>query len=218
MRIQRVFIGLSFLLLLTTSLSSFAATASLEDELKAQDKKIQKLEKEIKKNKRKLDKGGNAFDQVKLNGFFSAGVTKTDSDVPYGWELEIDDDLNFQSDSNVGVQMQFTMSERTAFTLQMISNLGSDEAMDADWAYISYKVTDTLTAKIGRIRTPYFLISEYLGVGFAYPQARPPTEIYWLPLTGVEGIDLLWKKSFGSWLYETQFNFGGGAHEEAKTS
>ena len=62
-----------------------------------------------------------------------------------------------------------------------------------EWAYLGYEFND-FDVRIGRLRLPLFLASEYYYVGQAYMTARPPTEVYnsLLGITAFNGVEVNW--------------------------
>lgn len=65
-------------------------------------------------------------------------------------------------------------------------------------AYLSYRVTDQLTWRAGRMRVPFFLYSDFVNVGFAYPWVTPPFEVYSSPFNNLDGLDVVYRTSFGT--------------------
>ena len=55
--------------------------------------------------------------------------------------------------------------------------------------------------RLGRLRTPLYLFSEDLEVGYSYPWVRPPVDMYVLflePFSNFDGADVTWSRAFGS--------------------
>ena len=47
-----------------------------------------------------------------------------------------------------------------------------------EWLYLTYTPTTNLQIKIGKLRTPFFTMSDFSDVGFAYPWINPPQQVY----------------------------------------
>ncbi|MBL4867778.1 MAG: hypothetical protein JKY67_15525 [Pseudomonadales bacterium] len=196
-----LFFCLSCLLILSIS---FINTASAADQkrqaLQIQELKLQleKLENEIKRNKQKAKQSLRKIQKrqrtVQFRGFFSAGVATADDKALLRLindNQEIGDEPNFQSDSIVGLQLDAVINDKTRYTHQM-TTVGYDinHTVKTEWAYFSYKLSANTSIKAGRLRIPFFLLSESLEVGYTYPWVRTPVEIYNLPVSGYEGATL----------------------------
>jgi len=173
-----------------------ATTADLEKRLEQQEKQIKRLENRlkgtraaVKENRSRLS---DAADRLKINGFFSGGASVLDDDGIVEQTYGIEDDYNSTSITKAGIQMTFEVSEDIDATVQLVSRGTEDYNVDAEWAYLSYEVVDDLTLRVGRSRIPYYLLSEYLDVGYAYPWVRPPLEMYNIPLSSTDGISALY--------------------------
>ncbi|OUR93813.1 hypothetical protein A9Q81_15190 [Gammaproteobacteria bacterium 42_54_T18] len=126
-----------------------------------------------------------------------------------------DDKLNFDQDTRAGLQFDFIIDEKTSATLQFVSK-GSVDNFDPDlsWAYLSYNIMPDLTIRAGRFRLPIYLASDYLDIGIAYPWIRPPTEVYsTINMSNLTGIDVLYSKQVGNWIWSAQPFMGASEFE-----
>lgn len=132
---------------------------------------------------------------IKINGFMSAGFGQAAIE---GFSYEgLGQDWSNRADSMIGLQFDARVNEKTHAVVQLNAR-GSDSAVHGnedfgvgvEWAYISYRPTDQDEFRVGRVRLPFFMISEYLDVGYAYPWARPPAEVYQAlsSLSAFEGV------------------------------
>lgn len=129
--------------------------------------------------------------KLKINGFMTAGVTVAQEDVNnYG----ISETPNFRGLSKAGVQLSYPLNDRADATLQMVartSDSGSDVwEVNAEWAYIGYRLNDDVKVRAGRMRIPFYMYSESLDVGYSYVWVRPPLDVYRSPITAYDGVDL----------------------------
>lgn len=181
----------------------------LNKQLETYKSKIEKLEKQIKKNKRynRSDTRGlkKLWDSFSANGFMSVGAVKSDEDVSY---QGIDDKLSFSADSVLGLQFSFNLTDDVSATTQLVSPLGADPEAQVEWAYLTFHINDDLAFRAGRLRLTTYMNSEYLDVGYAYPWARPPFEVYNLPIKGYEGADMLYRFELQDWSALFQLGFG----------
>lgn len=99
-------------------------------------------------------------------------------------------------DSTLGAQLDFTFSPRWSAVLQVVSEQRLDRsyAPRVEWANIKYQATPELALRLGRIALPMFIAADYRKVGYAYPWARTPLEVYGvLPISNSDGADLSWR-------------------------
>lgn len=173
---------------------------------KVQAKSIRRNEKRLKKL---MDQLAEEKERFRLNGFLTGAASV--SDEPLGGDYFFDDKVNFRGDSKAGIQFNYTISEKVDATVQMVARSRSADSwnLDAEWAFIGYKFTDSLKARVGRLRIPFYLYSESLDVGYAYPWVRPPVEMYTTLITAFDGADLTYKFRSGPINHSIQF-WGGG--------
>ncbi len=139
-----------------------------------------------------------AIENITLNGFMTAGATITDSDTQW-YNGSITDELGFDQDSRVGLQVSAVVNPKMNITAQLLGR-ARDEDYNAffDWGFVSYTIDDAWEIRAGKIKFPTYLISDYAEVGYAYPWIRPPQEVYSSnPLTAISGADALFRTSIG---------------------
>jgi hypothetical protein len=146
----------------------------------ALDSQVKSLQSEISVDKEKF----------KINGFMSAGVAYQDQgNLSYD---NIDGkEYDTQATNQVGVQMAYKVNDKINAQVQILAQGWEDYDADVAWAFLSYDVTPDFTVRAGQLRTPFFMLSEYLDVGYAYPWVRPPQEMYALTagLDAYDGFD-----------------------------
>ncbi len=125
------------------------------------------------------------------------------------------DDFRFDPDSNFGIQIRANLSDGLTVT-GLISGRGSTgyEA-ELDWAYLSYELSNSITADLGRKRIPLYFYSDFIDVGYAYNWIRPPVDVYTLPLNSYEGLAINSSEVVGSWELSGQVFAGTGAEENS---
>lgn len=192
-----------------------ATTADLEKRLEQQEKQIKRLENRlkgtraaVKENRSRLS---DAADRLKVNGFMTAGVAVNDGDDVVEPFYDIDDDYSSAAVSKAGVQFTFEVSESFDATVQLVSKGTNDYQVEAEWAYLSYQATNNLSFKFGRQRIPYYILSEYLDVGYALPWVIAPIELYNIPLSATDGISGTYTFDLGGWGFAWQAYAGSGA-------
>jgi len=141
---------------------------------------------------------GHAVENVTINGFLTAGATYGDSEVGTQ-DGRIGNEVDFISDSKIGIQLAADINPRVSVTSQLFAR-GSDDGYDmrAEWAFLTYKVNDPVSLRVGKIKLTTFLISDYFDVGYAYPWVRPPMEVYsGNPISTISGTDMLLRFNIG---------------------
>lgn len=158
-----------------------------------------------------------AAQRLKINGFMSAGFAKVDAkDFSYeGLSHEITHD----ADSIIGLQIGGTVSADTHAVVQLTARGSESFAVEAEWAYVGVRAGNADEFRFGRQRYPFFTLSEYLEVGYSYPWARPPVEVYQSAMpSSFDGVAWKHTANTGDWAHDvqmywgsTQFNMAGGA-------
>lgn len=84
----------------------------------------------------------------------------------------------YQQDSILALQGNVDFNEKFGMTVQMVAKGAKQWQIEAEWAFLSYRMNDNIRFKVGRMRQPLFMMSESLEVGYTYPWVRPPLEVY----------------------------------------
>lgn len=145
-----------------------------------------------------------------ISGFINAvGGYAMDRET-HGYEAE---ELNFSRDSLFGIQLSQDLSPKISATGQVIARGSDNNQVEASWAYLTYHLTDSAQFRMGRFRTPFFLYSDYLDIGYAQHWIAPPDEVYALQFDSVDGVDLTYHTSFGRVDTQLQLYFGSSENE-----
>lgn len=118
--------------------------------------------------------------------------------------------VSWNTGSKFAGQVEWTINDRFSATAQTLVKQYEDGewAPRVEWAFVNYSATNELDVRVGRIRPPVYMLSDFLDVNFANPWVRPPTEQYYnIPVTNMDGIDLLWRPNFAgySWLVQPYY-------------
>jgi hypothetical protein len=144
---------------------------------------------------------------VNISGFLSVGGGMVDDESSVSYDGYDDEDLTF--DRNLlGLQFTGQVNERITATVQLLARSEKNYQMDAEWAYLSWQATDNGKVRVGRLRTPLYMYSDYLDVGYSYPWISAPNEVYYLPFNNVEGVDYYVTAPLGSFDTSFQAYFG----------
>jgi hypothetical protein len=171
-----------------------------------------------------------ADDLFHLHGYGTLGIAHSDEDQAdfvtssliqpegaghtHAWSTALD--------SKVGLQLDMTITDRLSGVVQLVSEAASNNTWDGDpneeyvpsleWANLSYRVTDELTVRAGRIVLPLLMVSEFRKVGFAQHWIRPPVEAYGEPpFTSSDGLDLSYRGQLGSAVNTLRGHYGYGS-------
>ncbi len=134
---------------------------------------------------------------IEWNGFLTAagGMSSPDEgDSLAGYE----EDLTFNQDTKLGLQLRAPISDKLSATGQIVARGSEDYEVDMAWAYLSYQASDSTALRMGRFRTPFYLYSDYLEVGYAYHWISPPADVYSLPADSIDGVDVVYQAPLGS--------------------
>lgn len=197
-----------------------ATTADLEKRLQDQEKKILRLENQLRGTRSAVKENRGRIadmnERLKINGFLSAGVATNDGDPVVDSFYGIGDDYTTKAINKLGIQMTFQVSDNISATAQLVSKGIKDYQVEAEWAYLTYDVTDSLRFNFGRQRIPYYLLSEYLDVGYALPWVYAPIEMYNIPISAIDGVSAIYDFAIGdfNFAWQTYAGAGGGYSEQ----
>ena len=163
---------------------------------------------------------------ISLSGFLSLGGGLVDDEDSLSYGGYSEEDLTF--DNNLlGIQVSGAVADRLTATAQLTARSNNDYEVKAEWAYLSWQASDNSKIRAGRLRTPFYMYSDFLDVGYSYTWISPPREVYYLPFNNVNGIDVYTTSTLGSFDTSLQAYFGGfddeldlnddGVMEAAKT-
>lgn len=153
----------------------------------------------------------NASD-VSFSGFLSVGggIVDDENAVSYG---EYDEEDFTIDNSLLGLQVTGQISEKLTATAQLIARSSNDYEVDSEWAYLSWQASDSIKVRAGRLRTPFYMYSDFLDVGYSYAWITPPQEVYYLPFNNVDGVDVYVTGRLGIFDTSLQAYFGSFTDE-----
>ena len=152
-----------------------------------------------------------------VKGTYTDAVKKSDglTETKYGYGYA-SKNVDFDTHGNhVGLQASSQVTDDLEMTMVLQAHGGHEKyAVAVEWVYASYAATDDFTIRLGRIKGPFFMVSEYKEVGYAYPWVTPPQEVYSTnPIDAIVGPDLVYQKSFGNWDWLFELYAGSGKHD-----
>ena len=158
---------------------------------------------------------GAALNNLKWDGFLNARGAVSDSSESYLGD--IDDNGSFQ-ETDYGLSASAQLSQR----LRIAAQLHLSSVVTFDWGFASYAYNPNITGRVGKIKYPGTIISEYVDVGLTYPWVRPPESIYsetaelsFESYTGVSGLyEAGDDTSYNLNLYGGQISEDGEQHDK----
>ena len=148
---------------------------------------------------------------IQIGGFFSTGITDADTDNTVLNNYQIENKTNYLADTVFGLQLDTKISVNTRFSAQLVAK-DKDNSFDveAEWLFVSHRLSNNVDIRAGRLRLPIYLISETILVGQSYDWVRPPFEVYSISagLNQYNGFSTLYKHNFESSLLEFEFMTG----------
>ncbi len=156
-----------------------------------------------------------AQDSWTLSGFASLGAGRIQDDnlefMDYSAER-----WSFEGDSVIGAQLNWDLADRLSLVTQVVSrgfnwDDTSEFEPELDWFFLRYQLDTHWRTRIGRMRTPLYLYSETLDVGYSYVWARPPIDAYpplSFPFSNFDGADLVYMGDWGDFGLDIQLLAG----------
>lgn len=137
--------------------------------------------------------GSAAAADISLSGFATVGYAQ--SDQRYNYERFVNKSGTFKRDSVLGVQMDARLNSEFSVTLQgkVAPSIKDDKdvAATVSWAFASWRPSNDLLFRLGRMRVPLYLNSETTDVGTTFDFARMPAEVYSTsPTTDFDGLSV----------------------------
>lgn len=160
---------------------------------------------------------------IDISGFLSVGGGMVDDETSVSYDGYSEEDLTF--DRNLlGLQVTGQVNEKITATAQLIARSEKDYEVTAEWAYLTWQASDNGKVRAGRLRTPLYIYSDSLDVGYSYPWISAPNEVYYLPFNNVDGLDYYLTAALGSFdatfqayygSFDSDFSFEDGTQGNA---
>ncbi len=200
---------------LITAEAGYASDEVLQQKVIKLETKIEELQrKTTRKDKSLRDDITKIEQRVKINGFLTAGLSTSDSEAATIFNEISNDRVSTQADSILGLQFALKINEKADATVQLVSKGISDYEANTEWAYLSYKINDDLTARAGRFKIPFYMLSNSIDVKFVYPWVRLPVEVYSLTVSDAEMFDLIYRYNLGHYNFKVQLLAGTSTDQQ----
>jgi hypothetical protein len=188
---------------------TYAAIPLIAASMSVQAATVDLLNRQVQKLNQRIAEQDQRF---RVNGFATFGMSVADEEVSYNG---VNDEPNFGRFSKIGVQMTFNIDDQNSVVTQLVSRGQNNWNTEAEWAYFKHDFNNGLSAKVGRIRLPAFMLSEFLDVGYATPWAKMPNESYssLTQFANMEGVDLSYTTDIGDLSATLQLVYGRSTSE-----
>ncbi|MGF1767382.1 hypothetical protein L4D06_08345 [Enterovibrio makurazakiensis] len=166
----------------------------------------------------------SANEHIQVSGFGNISLIKSGTE-DFGYKYDLTKDAQYggwaaDTGSAFGLQLNAKVSQNVDFVIQGVfqDRIENDLDKTIAWAFLRYRVTPNFTARVGRIATPLYMLSEYRDVGFAYLWTKPITDFYAnIPIASIDGADIAYIYQIGGGLLETRL-FGGKSNITIETT
>jgi len=145
-------------------------------------------------------------DRMTINGFFTGKMVAANNDAGFDNATTTP---NFADGSKLGLQGTFALTDQTQIVAQLVGRGGDDWTPEMEWAFLSHDFDNGFVARVGRLRLPLYMYSDFLEVGYAQPWATPPADVYTIaPITSFNGVDVTYQHDLGDAILALQASYG----------
>lgn len=108
--------------------------------------------------------------------------------------------LQFGPESKLGLQGTATLPDaRFSVTAQAVARGSENGALDLEWLYGTFRLTDNTSIQVGRKRLPLFYYSDSQDVGFSLPWTHLPPQVYGWETVNYNGINVQHRNQWAGW-------------------
>ena len=150
---------------------------------------------------------GRLSDRIRFSGFARlVGGYLDDGDANY---QGYDDSISFGQHSLLALQTDVELTETLSFTTQLLAHTSAARDSGLEWAYLSWRPSRSWRFKAGKLRSPIYLHSDTIDVGFSYPWIIPPQAVYtpYVP-NDFTGLSAAYQFNIREWGIETKAYWG----------
>ncbi len=156
-----------------------------------------------------------------LKGFGTLGLAKSDNDtVQYVRDLSqpkgLDSSWSAKIDSVLGLQASYRFGDSVEAVAQAITRYRYDDSYSPElsWAYLRYDPNPSLSLRLGRMGTEFYMLADSRLVGYANLSVRPPPDFFdSLVISYFDGVDVSAIQPVGDALVRAKFAVGQAAEK-----
>jgi hypothetical protein len=167
----------------------------------------------------------NSDDKITVSGFGTLGLVLSDS-AQFGYRSDLardtatfDGDSDFAASSVLGLQIEYSPSAQIDFVTQFVHRDQDEISLHqyVSLAFIRYSPKPGWDIRLGRTALDLFTLTEFRDVGFAYPWAAVPAEVYGIiPNRNLDGLDLSYFHQFETFSLRSKV-FAGTSKTKIRT-
>ena len=153
---------------------------------------------------------GGLAERVRFSGF--ARLVGGYLDAGEAHYQGYNDAISFGQHSLLALQTDVELTKTLSFTTQLLAHASAARKSGVEWAYLSWQPSRSWNFKAGRMRTPFYLHSATIDVGFSYPWIIPPQPVYTpYVLPNFTGLSAAYRFNIRDWGVETKAYWGNFA-------
>ena len=119
---------------------------------------------------------GRLSERVRFSGFARlVGGYLAEGDASY---QGYDNAIGYDQHSLFALQTDVALTRTFSFTTQLMAHASEDRDTGLEWAYLTWRPSNSWNFKAGKLRTPFLFHSDTLDLGYAYPWIIPPQQVY----------------------------------------
>ena len=150
---------------------------------------------------------GRLSERVRFSGFARlVGGSLDDGGAIY---KGYDNAISFGQHSLFALQTDIELTETLSFTTQLLAHASATRDSGVEWASLSWRPSNRWNFKAGKMRTPFYLHSDTIDVGYTYPWIIPPQQVYtpYVP-NDFTGLSAAYQFNIGTWDMEAEAYWG----------
>ena len=150
---------------------------------------------------------GRLAERIRFSGFARlVGGYLDDGDANY---QGYDNAISFGQNSLLALQTDVELTETLSFTTQLLAHASAGRDSGVEWAYLTWRPSKRWRFNAGKLRTPLYLHSDTIDVGFSYPWIIPPQAVYtpYSP-SNITGLSAAYRFNIQEWGIETKTYWG----------
>jgi hypothetical protein len=158
----------------------------------------------------------DASDMFSVSGYGTLGVVhSSEADADFAPVLGTPsgagrtDRTSASPDTRVGLQVDARFSDKFSGTAQFVSELDEHNSYEPELvaANVKYQFTPAFSVTAGRFVAPFYMLSDFQRVGYAYTWVRPPAEVYNTAFN-LDGASATYRFTVGSVALSAQAFYG----------
>ena len=148
--------------------------------------------------------GGKTFGPCAPTKFAKNSNACTAFVADYGYGQMYTPSFSLTQESRAGLQITNKFSEDVSATMLLETRPQAGEALNLNWAYVTYRPTPDWTVQVGRKRLPLFQYYDSMDVGYSSNLIRPNAALYGWAVTNYNGASADYEFALAGWTLRAQ--------------